>query len=50
MLYGWSPTQFEVLQKEGPKQMTAYEMLRLELDHPRYEKVRSRIRAILSAN
>jgi hypothetical protein len=50
MLSGWSPSQFEVLQKEGPRQMTAYEMLRLELDNLRYEKVRNRIRAILAAN
>ena len=47
MLSGWSPTQFEVLQKEGPRQMTAYEMLRLELDNPCYTKVRTRIRAVL---
>ena len=45
MLSGWSPTQFEILQKEGPRQMTAYEMLRLELDDPKYLRVRERIRA-----
>jgi len=47
MLSGWSPTQFEILMKEGPRQMTAYEMLRLELDDPKYLKVRERIRAIV---
>jgi hypothetical protein len=47
MLSGWSPTQFEILQKEGPRQMTAYEMLRLELDDPKYLRVRERIRAIV---
>lgn len=47
MLSGWSATQFEVLQKEGPRQMTAYEMLRLELDDPKYDRIRLRIRAAL---
>jgi hypothetical protein len=47
MLSGWSPTQFEILMKEGPRQMTAYEMLRLELDDPKYLRVRERIRAII---
>jgi len=47
MLSGWSPTQFEILQKEGPRQMTAYEMLRLELDDPKYLRVRERIRAVI---
>jgi hypothetical protein len=47
MLSGWSPTQFEILQKEGPRQMTAYEMLRLELDDPKYLQVRIRIRGIM---
>jgi len=48
MLSGWSPSQFAILQKEGPRQMTAYEMLRLELDDPKYDRVRQRIRDILS--
>jgi hypothetical protein len=47
MLSGWSATQFEILMKEGPRQMTAYEMLRLELDDPKYQRVRERIRAIV---
>jgi hypothetical protein len=47
MLSGWSATQFEILMKEGPRQMTAYEMLRLELDDPKYLQVRERIRAIV---
>ena len=47
MLSGWSPTQFEILMKEGPRQMTAYEILRLELDDPKYLRVRERIRAIV---
>jgi len=49
MLSGWSPTQFEVLQKEGPRQFTAYEMLRIELDDPKYQRVRDRIRAAIAA-
>jgi len=47
MLSGWSPTQFEILMKEGPRQMTAYEMLRLELDDPKYLPVRERIRLVI---
>jgi len=47
MLSGWSPTQFEILQKEGPRQMTAYEMLRLDLDDPKYQRVRERIRELM---
>lgn len=49
MLSGWSPTQFEVLQKEGPRQLTAYEMLRIQLDDPKYQRVRDQIRAAISA-
>jgi hypothetical protein len=49
MLSGWSPTQFEVLQKEGPRQLTAYEMLRIQLDDPKYQRVRDRIRAAIAA-
>ena len=49
MLSGWSPTQFEILMKEGPRQMTAYEMLRLELDDPKYQRVRERIRAVIGS-
>jgi hypothetical protein len=49
MLSGWSATQFEILMKEGPRQMTAYEMLRLELDDPNYLRVRERIRAVLGS-
>jgi Domain of unknown function (DUF2828) len=49
MLSGWSATQFEILMKEGPRQMTAYEMLRLELDDPKYLRVRERIRAVIGS-
>jgi hypothetical protein len=48
MLSGWSASQFEVLQKEGPRQLTAYEILRLELDDPKYQRVRDRICAALT--
>ena len=44
MLSGWSPTQFAMLQKEGPRQLTAYEMLRVELDDPQYDRVRAAVR------
>ena len=49
MLSGWSASQFEILQKEGPRQLTAYEILRMELDNPRYQRVRDRIRATMTA-
>ena len=49
MLSGWSPTQFAILQKEGPRQMTAYETLRVELDSPRYEPVRECVRSFVAA-
>ena len=48
MLSGWSPSQFKILQKEGPRQMTAYEMLRVELDDPQYDRIRQRIRYTLA--
>jgi hypothetical protein len=41
MLSGWSSAQFEVLQKDGPRQLTAYEMLRIELDDVKYDPVRT---------
>lgn len=49
MLSGWSPAQFEVLQKEGPRQLTAYEILRMELDDAKYERVRKAVREALAA-
>jgi len=45
MLSGWSPAQFAVLQTEGPRQLTALETLRAELDHPRYDPVRTAVAA-----
>jgi hypothetical protein len=48
MLSGWSAAQFEILQKEGPRQMTAYEVLRLELDDPKYQRVRDRLRSLMA--
>ncbi len=47
MLSGWSPALFKVLQTEGPRTMTAYEMLRVELDQTQYEPVRAAIRAVV---
>lgn len=43
MLSGWSSTQFSVLQKEGPRQITPYELLRLELDDTKYDPIRARL-------
>ncbi len=44
MLSGWSPTLFKVLQTDGPRTMTAYEMLRVELDQAQYDPVRMAVR------
>jgi len=45
LLSGWSPTQFRLLQKEGPRAMTPLETLRVELDDPQYDRVREAIHA-----
>jgi Domain of unknown function (DUF2828) len=44
MLSGWSPTLFEVLQTDGPRELTAMEMLNIELGNSRYDIVRERVR------
>ena len=44
MLSGWSPSLFKVLQTEGPRTLTAYEMLRVELDQAQYDCVRLSVR------
>ena len=43
MLSGWSAAQFRVLQREI-RQLTALEVLRVELDDPRYDAVREALR------
>jgi hypothetical protein len=45
LLSGWSPTQFRLLQREGPRAMTPLETLRVELDDPQYDRIRDAIRA-----
>jgi len=45
LLSGWSPALFEVLQSEGPRELTPMEVLRIELTNPRYDVVRERVRA-----
>jgi hypothetical protein len=45
MLSGWSPTQFRVLCEAGPRQLTPMEILRIELDDPRYDPVRRAVTA-----
>jgi hypothetical protein len=42
-LSGWSPSLFKVLCEEGPRAVTPYEVLRLQLDAPRYDPVRRRV-------
>jgi hypothetical protein len=48
-LSGWSPTLFRILQEDGPRAMTPYEGFRQEVDDPRYDVVRERVRAVRSA-
>lgn len=47
-LSGWSPTLFRILQEEGPRAMTPYEGFRQEVDDPRYDVVRERVREAAS--
>lgn len=47
-LSGWSPSLFKVLCEEGPRAVTSYEVLRLQLDAPRYDAVRERVDAWLA--
>jgi hypothetical protein len=42
-LSGWSPSLFKVLCEEGPRAITPLEVLRLQLDAPRYDAVRKRV-------
>jgi hypothetical protein len=42
-LSGWSPSLFKVLCEEGPRAVTPLEVLRLQLDNPRYDPVRRRV-------
>lgn len=44
-LSGWSPTLFRILQEEGPRAMTPYEGFRQEVDDPRYDVIRERVRS-----
>lgn len=44
LLSGWSPTQFKILMKEGPRQLTPLETIRLELDDPQYDLIRERLK------
>lgn len=50
MLSGWSPALFDILQREGPRDITPLEGLRLELAHPRYDRVREVVAAALGGS
>ncbi len=47
MLSGWSPALFDILQREGPRDITPLEALRMELAHPRYDRVRAVVASTL---
>ena len=46
MISGWSPSLFKVLQEDGPEAavMTPLRALKLQLDHARYNRIRTRVR------
>jgi hypothetical protein len=44
MLSGWSPSLFKVLTSEGARLQTPMEALRMQLDDPRYNPIRERLR------
>lgn len=46
MLSGWSATLFRILQEEGPRAITPYEAFRQEVDDPRYDVIRERVRSV----
>jgi len=45
MLSGWSPSLFKVLQAKGVVEMTPMDALRIQLDDPRYDLVRARVKS-----
>jgi hypothetical protein len=45
MLSGWSPSLFKVLQAKGVVEMTPQQALQIQLEDPRYDLVRQRVRA-----
>lgn len=47
VLSGWSPALFDTFQREGPRDITPLESLRLELAHPRYNRVREAVASAL---
>jgi hypothetical protein len=50
MLSGWSPTLFKVLMARGVEIQTPEQALRLQLEDPLYDLVRSRIAAFRSTH
>lgn len=44
MLSGWSPSLFKVLTTEGARVQTPMEALRMQIDDPRYDPIRERLR------
>jgi hypothetical protein len=50
MLAGWSAALFDILQREGPRDMTPLEILRTTLDGSRYKPVRDAVLATLSSS
>jgi hypothetical protein len=45
LLSGWSPTQFNILQQEGLKTVTPFELLKKELEAAQYDLLRERIQS-----
>lgn len=49
MLSGWSAALFDILQREGPRELTPLEVLRTTLDAARYKPVRDAVVAALTS-
>lgn len=49
MLAGWSAALFDVLQREGPRELTPLEILRTMLEGPRYKAVHDAVHAHFAA-
>ncbi len=46
MVSGWSSALFDILQREGPRDITPMEALLLELAHQRYDRVRAVVASV----
>jgi hypothetical protein len=50
LLSGWSPSLFKILCEGGPQLQNPYDGLRAQLDDPRYDPVRNKVREFINLN